>query len=68
MGPTLSVNQQRAALLGLLISGGMFVPGNIANIVAASRLRIPSREWATVGMPMGIAMLGIYFAVLKVLG
>ncbi|MGD1029020.1 DUF1646 family protein [Candidatus Binatus soli] len=68
MGPTLSVNQQRAALLGLLISGGMFVPGNIANIVAASRLRITSREWATVGMPMGIAMLGIYFAVLKVLG
>jgi len=46
----------------------MFVPGNIANIVAASRLRITSREWATVGMPMGIAMLGIYFAVLKVLG
>ncbi len=68
IGPTLSVNQQRAALLGLLISGGMFVPGNIANIVAASRLRITSREWAQAGIPMGIAMLGIYFAVLKVLG
>jgi len=68
IGPTLSVNQQRAALLGLLISGGMLVPGNIANIVAASRLRIGSSEWAKVGVPMGIAMLGIYFALLKVLG
>ena len=68
IGPTLSVNQQRAALLGLLISGGMLFPGNIANIVAASRLRIGSHEWAKIGVPMGIAMLGIYFALLKILG
>ena len=67
IGPTLSVNQQRAALLGLLISGGMLVPGNIANIVAASRLRIGSSEWAKVGVPMGIAMLCAYFALLKIL-
>ncbi len=68
IGPTLNVIQQRAALLGLLISGGMLVPGNIANIVATSRLRIGSQEWAKIGVPMGIAMLGIYFALLKILG
>jgi len=46
----------------------VLVPGNIANIVAASRLRIASPEWAKIGVPMGIAMLGIYFALLQILG
>jgi predicted cation transporter len=50
IGPTLSVGQQRAALLGLLISGGMLISGNIPNIVAASRLGITSRMWASVGV------------------
>jgi predicted cation transporter len=40
IGPALSSNQQRFALLGLLISGGMLIPGNIPNIVAATRLGI----------------------------
>ena len=67
IGPTLSVNQQRAALLGLLISGGMLVPGNIANIVAASRLRITSREWARIGLGTGITLLILCFVVLSLM-
>ena len=52
-------------LMGLLISGGMLIPGNIPNIVAAARLRITSKEWAKVGVPLGAALLAIYFIVLK---
>jgi predicted cation transporter len=67
IGPTLSVDQQRAALLGLLISGGMLISGNIANIVAASRLGITSREWASVGLRVGIVMLLLCFAATSLL-
>jgi predicted cation transporter len=65
IGPSLSMSQQRAALLGLLISGGALVTGNIPNIVAASRLGITSREWATIGLGTGALLLILCFAVLS---
>src|SRR5271166_4104995 len=65
IGPTLSMNQQRAALLGLLVSGGALVTGNIPNIVAASRLGITSREWARIGLGTGALLLILCFAVLS---
>jgi predicted cation transporter len=65
IGPTLNMNQQRAALLGLLISGGALVTGNIPNIVAASRLGITSREWAGIGLSTGALFLVICFVVLR---
>jgi len=58
----------REAILSLLVSGGMLIPGNIPNIVSAGALRIGSASWAKVGVPMGLAMLGIYFAVIKLIG
>lgn len=61
---SLTMNQQRAAFLGLLIGGGMLVPGNIPNIVAASRLGISSREWAAHGLSTGILLLILCFGVL----
>jgi predicted cation transporter len=64
ISPSLSMNQQRAAFLGLLIGGGMLVPGNIPNIVAASRLRITSREWAAHGLSTGMLLLVLCFGVL----
>ena len=64
IGPELSLLQIKSALIGLLISGGMLIPGNIPNIVCASRLRITSKEWAKIGVPMGLIMMGIYFVVL----
>jgi predicted cation transporter len=65
IGPSLSMSQQRAALLGLLISGGALVTGNIPNIVAASRLGITSREWATIGLGTGAVLLILCFMVLS---
>lgn len=65
IGPSLSMNQQRAAFLGLLISGGALVTGNIPNIVAASRLGITSREWARVGLGTAALFLTCCFPVLS---
>lgn len=64
IGPSLSVAQQRAILMGLLISGGMLIPGNIPNIVAAGRLGIGSREWARIGLLTGLPLMALCFAVL----
>ncbi len=63
----MTVEQIRSALMGLLISGGMLIPGNIPNIVAAGRLKITSREWAKIGVPFGLALLILYFIILEVL-
>ena len=65
IGPSLTMNQQRAALLGLLVSGGALVTGNIPNIVAASRLGITSREWAKIGLGTGALFLMLCFVVLS---
>ena len=54
----------RAILLGLLISGGMLIPGNIPNIIAAGKLGITSKEWAEFGVPVGIVMMLLYFTFL----
>jgi predicted cation transporter len=68
IGPSLTPVQQRSILMGLLISGGMLVPGNIPNIVAAGRLGISSREWARVGLLAGVPLMAMCFAVLKWFG
>ena len=65
---SMTLPRAREAILSLLISGGMLIPGNIPNIVSAGTLRIGSAAWAKIGVPMGLVMLGIYFAVIKLLG
>ena len=65
IGPALTHAQQRAVLMGLLISGGMLIPGNIPNIVAAGRLGIGSREWARVGLAAGLPLMVACFLVLR---
>ena len=57
IGPTLSEAQIKSALLGLLIAGGMLIPGNIPNIIAAHALHITSTEWAKLGAPLGLAIM-----------
>jgi predicted cation transporter len=64
MDPT----RAREAIIALLVAGGMLVPGNIPNIVAAAALRIRAAGWAKIGLPMGLVLLGIYFALLEVAG
>jgi len=46
----------------------LLIPGNFPNIVSAGTLKIRSAAWAKIGVPMGLVMLGIYFAVIKLLG
>ncbi len=64
--PELSIMQIKSALIGLLISGGMLIPGNIPNIVAAGRLRITMKEWARFGVPVGMVIMVVYFLILIV--
>lgn len=53
--------QINAVLIGLLISGGMLIPGNIPNIVSAGKLKISSSEWIRIGVPVGFILLIIFY-------
>jgi predicted cation transporter len=57
IGPSLTEAQIKSALLGLLISGGMLIPGNIPNIIAAHSVHIKSTEWARLGVPLGLIIM-----------
>ncbi|MGB4043751.1 MAG: DUF1646 family protein, partial [Thermacetogeniaceae bacterium] len=59
--------QIEAILMGLLVSGGMLIPGNIPNIISAGKLNITSSEWARLGVPLGLALLIIYYLILFVI-
>ena len=65
--PSMSQRQINAALYGLLISGGMLIPGNIPNIISAGKLGITSSEWAKLGVPLGLVINAIYFIIVFVL-
>ncbi|MGH2359206.1 MAG: DUF1646 family protein, partial [bacterium] len=67
ISPQMTSAQVRAVLMGLLLSGGMLIPGNIPNIISANKLRIRSRTWARFGVPLGLALLVLYFVGLFVL-
>ena len=64
VGPSLSIIQIKAVLISLMVSGGMLIPGNIPNIIAAGRLGIGMRDWARLAIPMGVTLLGVYFVIL----
>jgi predicted cation transporter len=64
IGPLMSRFQILSAIMGLLIAGGMLIPGNIPNIVAAERLKISMRDWAVIGIPLGVVIMVIYFIAL----
>jgi len=64
ISPVLSLNQITTALVALLISGGMLIPGNIPNIIAAGKTGITSREWARLGIPLGLVMMVGFFCIL----
>lgn len=65
IGPRLDLDRIRAVLIGLLVSGGMLIPGNIPNIICAKKLGIKSREWAAEAAPLGLALLAAYFIALR---
>ncbi len=67
ISPLMSKETIRYLLLGLLISGGMLIPGNIPNIICAGKLSIKSKEWAVYGLPLGAILFIGYFLALKLL-
>ena len=64
ISPWMGLLQIKSALLGLLIAGGMLIPGNIPNIISAGKLKIKSSEWARVGVPIGLSAMAVYFCLL----
>lgn len=68
ISPVMDQPTIKAILLGLLISGGMLIPGNIPNIIAAGKLKITSLEWARFGAPVGLIAMMAYFIVILVFG
>ncbi len=54
----------KSVLMGLLVSGGMLIPGNIPNIISANKLGITSKEWARLGVPLGLVAMLLYFIML----
>lgn len=61
IGPQLPLERIHALLLGLLIAGGMLIPGNLPNIICASKLRLSSRDWAAFALPLGaVLMAGVF--------
>lgn len=62
--PEISTRDLTFLLMSLIVSGGMLIPGNIPNIICASKLKITSKEWAKIGVPCGVALLVVAFAVL----
>ncbi|WP_202320133.1 DUF1646 family protein [Archaeoglobus neptunius] len=67
IGPQLTELQIKGALMGLIISGGMLIPGNIPNIVAAGRLRISMGEWARIGVPLGLLLMAVFFGIIYII-
>jgi len=61
---SMAISQIISIIMGLLVAGGMLIPGNIPNIVAAGRLKISMKEWAVLGLPIGIVLMVIYFVAL----
>lgn len=51
-------------LMSLIVSGGMLIPGNIPNIICASKLGIKSKEWVKNAFGLGLVLLIAYFVIL----
>jgi len=62
--PELSREVLLFLLVSLVAAGGLLIPGNIPNIICAAKLDIKTRDWAKAAMPLGFALLAVYFAAL----
>lgn len=64
ISPAMSDTTVKSILLGLIVSGGMLIPGNIPNIIAAGKLNITSKEYAKYAVPIGLVGMVAYFIVI----
>ncbi len=62
--PTMPNGKIIFLLMSLIVSGGLLIPGNIPNIICASKFKIKSKEWAKDALPVGIGAMFIYFIIL----
>ncbi|WP_424246013.1 putative cation transporter [Elusimicrobium posterum] len=65
--PQMSLHTIKFLLMGLILAGGLLIPGNIPNIICASKLKIGSSEWAKIGIPYGIVTMAVYFALMMII-
>ncbi len=63
--PDISTRTLTFLLMSLIVSGGMLIPGNIPNIICASKLGIKSKEWAKAAFGLGLALMIAYFIILS---
>lgn len=68
ISPAMGATTIRDILLGLIISGGMLIPGNIPNIIAAGKLKITSLEYARFAFPLGLIAMVVYFIIIVIVG
>jgi len=68
ISPAMNDETIKDILMGLLISGGMLIPGNIPNIIAAGKLKITSGEYTRFALPIGIAAMMLYFIIILIAG
>lgn len=66
ISPSMDSTTIRDMLLGLLVSGGMLIPGNIPNIIAAGKLDITSKQYAKFALPVGLVAMVVYFVVILI--
>lgn len=64
ISPQMSEPVIEAIMLGLMISGGMLIPGNIPNIIAAGKLKITSLEYARFAVPVGAIAMVVGFIII----
>ena len=64
LSPQMDLEHIKAVLMGLLFAGGMLIPGNIPNIISAGKLHITSKDWAKLGVPLGFAIMLVYFGLM----
>ncbi len=62
--PTIDDRTLTFLLMSLVISGGMLIPGNIPNIICASKLGIKSKEWVKAAFGLGLVLMIAYFFIL----
>lgn len=64
--PDISDRSLTFLLTSLIISGGMMIPGNIPNIICASKLGIKSKEWVKHAAVLGASLMVVYFLILHI--
>nr|WP_281170939.1 DUF1646 family protein [Paucisalibacillus globulus] len=67
VSPAMNELTIKTLLLGLIISGGILIPGNIPNTIAAGKLKINSLQYVRLAFPVGLVVMVIGFIVILII-